>query len=111
HRPKDKPQTQRYSRHYYDVYKMLDSETGTNALNDLTLLENVVTFKKRFYPSGWANYDAAMPKTIKLIPPKEAIDVLKADYASMKEMIFGEYPDFDTIIESLRKFEKRLNIL
>ena len=111
HRPIDKPQPQRFSRHYYDVFKMLDSDIEADALSDPDLLKDVVSFKKRFYPSGWANYDTAVPETMKLIPPKEMIDKLKADYKMMEEMIFGEYPDFDTIIESLREFEQRLNRL
>lgn len=111
HRPSTKKQPDRYSRHYYDVYKMLETQASTDALNDFALLEDVVSFKKRFYPRAWANYDTAVPETMKLIPPKEMIDKLKADYKMMEEMIFGVYPDFDTIIESLREFEIRLNKL
>ena len=111
HRPADKAQPARYSRHYYDIHKMLGTGTAADAMKNLALLEDVVSFKKRFYPSGWANYDAALPGTIKMVPEKEALDTLKADYRMMREMIFGKYPDFDTIIESLREFEQRLNRL
>ena len=35
HRPRDKPQPARYSRHYYDVFKMLNTDVGNNALKNL----------------------------------------------------------------------------
>lgn len=111
HRPIDKEQKSRYSRHYYDVYKMLDNEVEIIALKDLELLEDVVLFKKRFYPSNWANYDSAVPGTMKLIPDEKMLDSLKADYKMMREMIFGKYPDFDTIIERLRVLQDKLNKL
>jgi hypothetical protein len=111
HRPADKARPARYSRHYYDIHKMLGTGTAADSMKDLALLEDVVSFKKRFYPSGWANYDAALPGTMKMVPEKEALETLRADYRMMREMIFGEYPDFDTIIESLREFEQRLNRL
>jgi len=46
-----------------------------------------------------------------LIPNKAAIKLLKDDYQSMKEMIFGDYPEFDEIIEKLESFQKKLNNL
>lgn len=109
HRPADKAQPARYSRHYYDIYKMLGTGTAADAMKDFALLEDVVSFKKRFYPSGWANYESASPGTMKIIPDGKMLEALRTDYEMMREMIFGEYPDFDTVIESLRKFEKRLN--
>lgn len=101
----------RYSRHYYDVYKMLGTYIEEGAVKNLKLLEDVVSFKAKFYYSKRARYDLAKPGTFNLIPEESAIKALKADYEDMKEMIFGEYPDFDTIIESLREFEQRLNRL
>lgn len=101
----------RYSRHYYDVYKMLGTSIEDRAIKNLKLLEDVVSFKTKFYYSKRARYDLANPGTFNLIPRNSAISSLIADYKSMREMIFGEYPDFDTIIESLREFEQRLNRL
>ena len=101
----------RYSRHYYDVYKMLDSEVEKEAVNDLDLLEDVVRFKKHFYRSSRARYDQAEIGTYKLIPNKDAIKKLSDDYDSMREMIFGDYPDFSLIIEKISDFQEKLNNL
>ena len=42
----------RYSRHYYDLYCMCKSGVKDNALKDSKLLEDVATFKMKFYPRG-----------------------------------------------------------
>ncbi|HML96539.1 MAG TPA: nucleotidyl transferase AbiEii/AbiGii toxin family protein [Thermodesulfobacteriota bacterium] len=109
HRPEGRAQQDRYSRHYYDVYRMLDSEAGINAVSDEKLLADVVSFKARFYPSGWANYESAVKGTLKLVPGGEMLKRLKVDYGQMREMIFGDYTDFDSIIERLAEFEAGFN--
>jgi len=109
HRPEGRAQQDRYSRHYYDVYRMLGSEAGINAVGDEKLLSEVVSFKARFYPSGWANYGSAVKGTLKLVPGGEMLKKLKTDYGQMREMIFGNYPDFDSVIGKLTKFEGDFN--
>jgi len=59
HRPEDKKQPPRYSRHYYDLYQMINSPTLQEAMNDIALLKEVINFKAKFYPQGWANYNGA----------------------------------------------------
>lgn len=109
HRPAESPQPSRYSRHYYDMYMMANSEVKEIALSDLQILDDVVDFKKRFYPRNWANYDSAKPGRMKLIPEKYILDNLKIDYISMENMIFGELPSFDEIIRVISKLETEIN--
>ena len=67
------PIPQRYSRHYYDLYKLAVSRVRAVALADPKLLADVVAFKQRFYPSAWARYDLAVPGSFRLLPrPKRA---------------------------------------
>lgn len=40
---------QRYSRHYYDLYKLANSSVKKSALNNLDLLKKVVDFKMKFW--------------------------------------------------------------
>ncbi|MGJ8640730.1 MAG: nucleotidyl transferase AbiEii/AbiGii toxin family protein [Opitutaceae bacterium] len=102
HRPKDSVVPERYSRHYYDLCLMATNETlKASAFNKLELLKDVVLFKKKFYPRGWANYDAAKPGTLKLIPPPRVLDAMQKDYVAMQEMIFGRCPSFDAIVSPL----------
>jgi hypothetical protein len=109
HRPETTPVPVRYSRHYYDLYLMAQSDVKRKALADFQLLGNVEEFKKRFYPRGWAQYDQAKPGTLKLIPPARILEAMRKDYAAMQEMIFGRRPDFDEIVASLSELEAEIN--
>lgn len=99
----------RYSRHYYDLFRLAESAVRGAALADLQLLADVVAFKQRFYPCNWARYGEAKPGTFKLIPPSAGIDQLAADYAQMRVMIFGERPEFARIIAVLHSLEDEIN--
>jgi hypothetical protein len=101
----------RYSRHYYDFHKLARSAVKKAALADQQLLKAVVTFKQRFYPSASARYDLAQPGSFKLIPNDGQIARLKTDYQEMRIMIFGDAPDFESIIATLSDLEKEINRL
>ena len=58
----------RYSRHYYDLHRLAHSPVKDAAMHAWDLLRDVVEFKQRFYPCGWANYERARPGTFKLMP-------------------------------------------
>ena len=109
HRPKENAQPPRYSRHYYDLARMAKADIKRIALSDPGLLKTVVAFKEKFYPSGWAKYDSAVPGTFKLIPPEHWLDVLRKDYRDMQIMIFGEVPTFDEILKILGELEVEIN--
>jgi hypothetical protein len=110
HRPVDSVIPERYSRHYYDLCLMAADKTlKASALAQPDLLENVVLFKKKFYPRGWANYDAAVRGSLKLIPPNHILKAMQKDYVAMQEMIFGRCPSFEAIITSLTELEMEIN--
>ena len=101
----------RYSRHYYDLALMADSSAKEDALQDQALREEVIEFKKRFYPQAWAKYDQAKTDGIKLIPKDYRIKELENDYKAMQEMIFGDEISFNTIITRLKLLEKEIHAL
>lgn len=109
HRPEEKSQPLRYSRHYYDLYQMINSSTEKAAMDDIQLLKDVIAFKAKFYPQGWANYQGAAEGKVKLLPEPHVQKILESDYAQMKEMIFGDAASFDEILTTIGKFEQRLN--
>lgn len=108
-RPEDRPFPSRYSRHYYDLYKMMKSHVKDNALADNDLLERVVKFKDKFYRCPWARYDLAKRETMKLLPPDYNMAKLRADYDHMQNMLFGEKPAFDEILNTLAQLENEIN--
>lgn len=111
HRPEDSTMPARYSRHYYDLYCLSNSDVKQKAFSNLDLLQKVVDFKKKFYPRGWAKYDEAKPGTFLLLPPKHSLKVLENDYKKMSEMIYGNYVDFETLMQSIKELQNEINNL
>lgn len=75
------------------------------------LLQKVVDFKMKFYPRPWAKYAEAVPGTLRLIPPEYRFPALLSDYKAMKDMLYGDIPDFETVMSTIRKLEKEINEL
>jgi hypothetical protein len=107
HRPKGHTPP-RYSRHYYDLFKMGNSRIKDAALANLALLSDVVDFKDRFYHCGWAKYNEAKSGLLCLYPNEAGLDVLADDYKNMRNMIFGDYPDWNDILKYLRRLEEEI---
>ena len=63
----------------------------------------------RFYPRKWARYDEAFPGSIKLTPPMNRFDGLQKDYESMTEMLFGDYPSFRELMDTIEIIEREIN--
>lgn len=108
-RDKSNKMPERYSRHYYDLACMAKSSIKTEALSDLRLLQQVVDFKRKFYPATWAKFEEAKPGSLKLVPPEYRIKELKADYKAMEQMIFDKELSFEEILEILRELEDEIN--
>ena len=109
HRPEGTALPPRYSRHYYDLARMAAAPVKDVALADLALLADVVAFKQRFYPRGWARYDLAKPGSLRLVPGETVLAAVEADYRAMTNMIFGEVPAFGEILAGLRGLEEEIN--
>ena len=90
---------------------MPDSSVCEVALANLGLLSDVVEFKTRFYPSAWARYDLAIPGSFQISPKEDQLSALAKDYREMADMLFGEIPNFDTIIDGLAELELKINRL
>ncbi len=110
-RPEHLEMPQRYSRHYYDLYRMAQTTVKDAAFAHLELLKKVVDFKMKFYPRTWAKYPEAVPGTLKLVPPEYRVGALATDYESMKDMLYGDIPDFNNVMDAVRKLEKEINSL
>lgn len=110
-RPENLPMPQRYSRHYYDMYCMTTGPVKERALSQLGLLQKVVDFKMKFYPRGWARYEEAIPGTLKLVPPSYRYAALKIDYDAMRNMLYGEEPSLEAIMEALAALQEQINML
>ena len=99
----------RYSRHYYDLWCMIRAGTKDAALKKLDLLDEVVSFKRKFYRCSWARYEQATSKEIRLMPPEHALSDLKEDYRHMQNMIFGPRPPFEDILAAIQELEVEIH--
>ncbi len=110
-RPEGSTQPPRNSRHYYDMAQMALSPIKDSALADISILESVVDFKMKFYPRGWANYNLAKPGTLKLVPQGHVLESVQNDYKAMRNMIYGEYYEYEKIQKVLIALEDEINAL
>lgn len=111
HRPAQKASMERVSRHFYDLYRLSQHETGRQALIRLDLLDRVVRHKRLFFASAWASYDTVRPGTFHLVPREDRLPALRKDYVEMRAMIFGAYPSWEEVLGGLRMLEQQINNL
>jgi hypothetical protein len=106
-----RPNSERLSRHWYDLAMLADLAIGDNALADRGLLANVVKHKKVFYNASYASYDACLAGQIRLLPDEAVISSLRVDYQRMVDagMFIGEPPTFEAIVDRLRTLEMAVN--
>lgn len=109
YRPETKKAPRRFSRHYYDVYRIYHSPAYAEARNNIRLLQDVVDFTRKFYPRSWAHFELCKPGTMLLHPSDHAMLAMRADYQAMRQMIYGDYPSFDTLMATLTDLERDLN--
>ncbi len=111
HLPEEKALPARLSRHWYDFFKLLNSNIKSKSLAEVALLDRVANHKKVYFASGWANYDTARKGTLRLMPPDRVAAALKKDYDLMQPMMFEEPPAWDLILRTIEQFEKEFNSL
>ncbi len=111
-RPTEKVRVNRLSRHLYDIYQLSKTEFATKAINDKELYETIVKHRHTYTRLGGVNYNLHQPQSINPIPPTNFIEAWKVDYKTMQEqMIYGDSPDFDMMIEEIETLTKEINKL
>ena len=100
---------QRVSRHYYDIYELLGTETGQKALKDRKLGADCATHARMFFNRPDFDLGKATPPTFSVCPAGEMLNGLRRDYRAMSSMIFGEAPEFEAVVGCLEELEAALN--
>ena len=101
----------RYSRHYYDLFRLSQSGIADSAMADTALLHDVVNFKMTFWRSNVVRYDLCVPGTMRLVPPSGSLGKIREDYESMRRMIYGGVPSFEEVMDGIAALEERINSL
>jgi hypothetical protein len=104
-----KPVSERIFRHYHDVVVISKHQRGLSALKDFALLEQVVAHKQHFFREAAAHYELAKKGTLRIAPSRQLEDALRRDYEKMREMYFGQEPDFDAVMNDIRELEEAFN--
>lgn len=100
---------QRISRHYYDLFCMLQSDIGKLATSHAALGADCVAHARMFFNRPDFDLASAQAPTFALCPDGGMVDDLRQDYRAMSAMIFGEPPAFDAVIEAIAALEAELN--
>ncbi len=102
-------QGQRVSRHYYDIHSMMHSGKIESTLSDFDLARDCVRHAQMFFGSLDLDLESAHPGSFALAPNEGMLGDLRRDYGRMAGMIIGPVPAFESVMESVRALEKRLN--
>lgn len=100
---------QRVSRHYYDVFRLLNSPIGTATRADISLAVDCARHARMFFNSPDLDLEHAAPGTFALAPTPPMLDTLRRDYAAMAGMVFGDVPAFDDVIVAIGELERQVN--
>lgn len=101
---------QRISRHYYDLYCLIRSEPGKQAVDDGVLGQDCVAHARMFFDRPDYDLLSAKPGSFALTPHNTMTDALAHDYENTKTMIFGAPPTFADILASVAEIEARINL-
>ncbi|QKC86705.1 nucleotidyl transferase AbiEii/AbiGii toxin family protein [Mesorhizobium sp. NZP2077] len=100
---------QRVSRHYYDLHQLGATPVGDAAIANSALGADCVAHARMFFNRPDFDLASAVPGSFALAPHDAMIEQLRVDYRAMKGMIFGDPPEFEAVLDSIRSLETRLN--
>lgn len=100
---------QRVSRHFFDVFRLLQSHLGERAMEDRTLGADCARHARMFFNSPDFDLDHAVAGTFTLVPPADMQALLERDYDAMAMMITGTVPPFADVMKAIGVLEQRLN--
>ena len=111
HRPDPSKLKPRMARHWSDVAVMSTAERFADEKLSFDLLAQVIRFKKIYFAANWAQYDTAVPGTLRIVPNEVLQAILRKDYLQMEEMFPSKPLSFDEILARLEALQKRINAL
>jgi hypothetical protein len=101
---------QRVSRHYFDVFRLLQSPLGERAMEDRVLAADCARHARMFFNSPDFDLDHAVAGAFRLMPHPDMEALLERDYDAMAMMITGAVPPFADVMTALAVLDRRLNV-
>ena len=109
-KPIDKIRTDRLTRHFYDLDKIMKVEYGEMAIADDELFNTIVQHRETITPLRGIDYSNHVKGKLNIIPPTAVIEKWEADYKTMQEnMIIGESLNWEELLDRVKEIEERFN--
>ncbi len=108
-RPKGDSYPPRLARHAYDIWQLMQSGIGEEAMENPDLLKRVCDHKSVFFRQKRVDYQSAYSGRLSIVPNQERQVELGKDYREMREFFLKQPPPFESIIEILKEIETRIN--
>lgn len=100
---------QRVSRHYYDVYRLIQADPGNAWRTDRALAADCARHARMFFGSPDLGLETAAAGGFTLVPDEAMRTPLAKDYEAMAGMIFGEVPALADVLTAVAELESALN--
>ncbi len=100
---------QRVSRHYYDVYRLLQHPDAAAWMNNRNLALDCARHARLFFGSADLRLDVAAHGSFTLAPSDAMREALVRDYDAMGGMIFEPPPRINNVFQAIADLEQRLN--
>lgn len=103
---------ERQSRHLSDLLQMRKKGIVEQVLGDPELYGLLLHHRRHYVKLKDVDYDSMQLHQLFFLPPSELLKEFRRDYEVMlEEMIYGNPPDFDTLINELRELNLELTAL
>lgn len=109
-RPAEKPRRPRMARHYYDLWRLINTGIAARAAQDRELFDRVAAHRQVFFRLTWVDYSTVHQGDLRLMPAAGDVQAWKHDYEWMQTAMFlNEPPPFEQILDGVRGFEEEFN--
>lgn len=109
-KPIENIRTDRLTRHFYDIDKIMDSEFGEQAIVDDDLFTNIVEHRQKVTPLRGIDYSNHKKGKLSILPPEVVFERWAEDYKTMQEhMIIGNSLSWNDLLNRLKEIENKFN--
>jgi Nucleotidyl transferase AbiEii toxin, Type IV TA system len=100
---------QRISRHYHDVFRLMQAREARDWITDRALGADCVLHARLFFGSPDLGLETAQPGSFTLQPTPAMREALARDYTAMVGMVFGDPPSLDDVLQGIATLEGTIN--
>jgi predicted nucleotidyltransferase component of viral defense system len=109
-RPKEKMKIKGKSRHFYDIYRIAQTEYTDKAIANKELYKSIVAHRERFSKLGGVDYASHFPPNLNPIPPAELMPEWERDYKEIQgQMIVEEAVEFEKMVSEIKRISNVIN--